>query len=219
MLPPALIPIIIIAVLAGTALLIFTVPFDLSFLIENCGGSGVLMVLVGWSIVCLKIAYTGGKGTIEIMFSGKSVYRKVISAPTAVAEIPEGAVSIRAVVSLLQAISVLWPGILRIFMAMKRQIRFQRLSCDLRLGTGSPATTGLIFGAFSAVRPLFMIDDRVSLSVTPIFDREVLEGKCRFDLILHHPLIIIALILRLFLSPGLWVRMKRIRQGKAGTAV
>jgi hypothetical protein len=39
MFPPSLIPVILIAVLAGIALLIFIVPLDLSFLIEFSGRS------------------------------------------------------------------------------------------------------------------------------------------------------------------------------------
>ncbi len=215
MLPPVLIPFILIAIVAVIAFLIFTIPLNLSLLIEHTGGSAVLMVLAGWSIISLKITYTTGKGAIELLFSGKSIYRKAIK-PPAEAEIPEGAMNIRGVISLIQSIADLWPGILRILKALKRHTRFRTLACSLLLGTGSPATTGLIFGVFSAVRPFLMTSDRVSLFLEPVFDREVLEGKCRLDLMLQYPLVIIALALRLFISPGISNRMKRIRPRRDG---
>jgi len=218
MLPPVLIPFILIAILALIAYLIFTIPLQLSLLIEHAGGSAVLMILAGWSIMCLKISSVNGKGSIELLFSGKSIYRKAIK-PPAGAEIQEGAMNIRVAISLIQSIPDLWPGILRILKALKRHTRLQRLVCSLLLGTGSPATTGLIFGVFSAVRPFLMFSDRVSLSLEPVFDHEVLEGKCRLDMVLRYPLVIIALTLRLFISRRIWDRMKHIRPRKAEVTV
>jgi hypothetical protein len=220
MFPPSLIPVILIAVLAGIALLIFIVPLDLSFLIEFSGRSAVLMIVAVWSIIFLKISYREGNRILEIGFLERTLYRKVIvPGPPSVPEIPELAADVRAVPSLIQALTELWPGIIRIFSALKRHIRFRGLSCDLLLGTGSPALTGLIFGAFSAVRPLLVVCDRVSLSLQPVFDREVLEGTCRIDLRIRYPLTMIVLLFRFFLSRGFRSRMTGIRHKNAGAAL
>jgi hypothetical protein len=220
MLPPLLIPVILIAVLAGVALLILIVPLDLSFLIEFAGGSAVLATIAVWSILFLKISYREGNGILEIGFLGIPLYRKVIvPGPPSVPEAPEWAADVRAVPSLIQAISVLLPGIIRIFRTLKRLTRFRRLSCDLLLGTGSPAVTGLIFGAFSAVRPLLMVSERVSLSFQPVFDREVMEGTCRIDLRIRYPMIVIALLFRFVLSREFRSSMTGIRKKRAGAAL
>jgi hypothetical protein len=218
MVHPLLIPFIIIAVLAVIALLIFSVPIDLSVTVKRSGGISDLILISGWSIWGLKLSYSDGRGAIDLLISGKTVYRKaIVPASPNIPEILEGTVNKRALISMIQGISDLWPGIVGMLKALIRHTRVRLLACDLVLGTGNPADTGLIFGIFSAVRPILMISDRVSLSLQPVFDRKVLEGTCRLDLRLEYPLIMFALALRLVLSSGALEKMKRIRLRDGGT--
>lgn len=214
MFPMVLIPLILVIILAVIAFIVFMTPLDLHVAASRRTGSVFLSLSACWSIFGLVYSYTQGEGRVLLLMSGKSIYSSEISqAPKGVLKIQRPETGVRNLFSQICIIQALLPGILRIIRALKRHGRFRRFSCNLVLGTGSPAETGLIFGIFSAVRPILMISPRVSLSLEPVFGEETLEGDCRIDLRLNRPLIIISLILRLVLSPGTWRILKKCGGG------
>jgi hypothetical protein len=201
MFPSFLVPVIIIAIVTLIALLIYAVPLELSSVAEYTGNKAVVIGLFSWSIICLRVMYTAGRSEIELLLLGKPLYRKsYLPALFPEPKIPSGYVDARTVISRINGIMDAWPGVLRILTALRRQTHLRHLSCDLVFGTGNPATTGMVFGIFSAVRPMLMVSDRVSISLEPVFDQEILEGKAQIDLRLDRPLIILVLLVRLFLS-------------------
>jgi hypothetical protein len=220
MVAPILIPFIIIAVLAVIAILIFSIPLDISVSIERGEESAGVIFFAGWSIWGLKFLYSEGRGTVELLVSGKAFYKKtILPGPSKVPEVLRGTWDIRSAISMIQGISALLPGILRMLRALKHHTRVHHLSGNLVLGTGSPAETGLIFGIFSAIRPILMVSDRVSLTLEPVFDRKVLEGTFRLGLRVDKPLIMIVLGFRLFVSSEGLATMKRARLHDGETGV
>jgi hypothetical protein len=220
MFPSFLVPVIIIAIVTLIALLIYAVPLELSSVAEYTGNKAVVIVLVSWSIVCLRVMYTAGRSEIELLLLGKPLYRKsYLPALFPEPKIPSGYVDARTVISRIQGIMYAWPGILRMLRAVRRQTYLRHLSCDLVFGTGSPAITGMVFGIFSAVRPLLMVSDRVSISLEPVFDQEMLEGKSQIDLRLNRPLIVLVLLVRLFLSPSMRHALKLTPPRKGDTGI
>ena len=214
MFPMVLIPLILAIILAIVAFIMYITPLDLCIFVSRRSGLVSLSLSAYWSIFGLGYSYTQRGGRVHLLMSGKSVYTRDISqAPKSALKIQRPGTGVRTLFSQICIIQALMPGIMRIIRALKRHGRFRRLSCNLVLGTGSPAETGLIFGIFSAMRPILMISPRVSLSLEPVFDKEILEGDCRIDLRLNRPLIIVSLILRLVLSPGTWRILKKCRSG------
>jgi Protein of unknown function (DUF2953) len=214
MFPMVLIPLILVIIFTIVFLIIFLIPLDLCVLASRRSGPVALSLSASWSIFGLGYSYTKKGGKVDLILSGRSIYSREISeAPEASLKIRKPGSEIRTLISLICIFQALLPGVLRIFRALKRHGRFRRFSCNLIFGTGRPAETGLIFGIFSAVRPILMISPRVSLSLEPVFDKEILEGDCRIDLRLNRPLIIISLILRLVFSPGTWRILKKCRSG------
>jgi hypothetical protein len=214
MFPMVLIPLILVIILATVIFIIFMTPLDLCILASRRSGPVALSLSACWSVFGLGYSYTKKGGRVHILLSGRSIYNREISeASKASLKIRKPGTEIRTLISLICIIQALMPGILRILRALKRHGRFRRFSCDLLFGTGRPAETGLIFGIFSAMRPILMISPRVSLSLEPVFDKEILEGDCRIDFRLNRPLVIISLILRLVLSPGTWRILKKCRSG------
>lgn len=214
MFPVGLIPLILVIIPAVVAFLIFTIPLDLCMALSRRNGLASLSLSACWSIYGLGYYYRQQGGEVHLLLSGKTVYSREIGPSPGKAQMARRPkADFRDVFSQICIIQALLPGILRILGALRRHGRFRGLSCDLYVGTGRAAETGLIFGIFSAVRPLLMVSPKVSLSLQPVFDREVLEGDCRIDLRLDRPLVIIALFLRLALSPGTWKLLKKCRDG------
>jgi hypothetical protein len=209
-----LIPLIIAIILAIVAFIIFMTPLDLSVIASKRSGPASLSLIARWSIFGLGYSYTQKAGHMQLLMSGKSIYSREISpGPKGALKIRRSGAEVRTMISQICIIQALLPGILRILRPLKRHGRFRSLCCNLVLGTGSPVETGLIFGIFSAVRPILMISPRVSLSLEPVFNKEILEGDCRVDLRLNRPFIVISLILRLVLSPGMWRILKKCQSG------
>jgi hypothetical protein len=209
-----LIPLILAIIFSIVAFIIYITPLDLCIFASRRNGPVFLALSAYWSIFGLGYSYTHRGGRVHLLMSGKSIYCWNISqAPKSVLQIQRPRTGVRTLFSQICIIQALLPGILRIIRALKRHGRFRRLSCNLVVGTGSPAETGLIFGIFSAVRPILMISPRVSLSLEPVFDKETLEGDCRIDLRLNRPLVVISLILRLVLSPEILRGLKKCRSG------
>jgi hypothetical protein len=88
------------------------------------------------------------------------------------------------------------PEVLRLIGLVVGSLSFSRFRGHLLLGLG-PAATGRLYGYWTALRHAAPGDDRVSFTVTPVFDHEVLEGEGELVLLLHRPLSIILGILRI----------------------
>lgn len=83
------------------------------------------------------------------------------------------------------------PEVLRLIRATAGSLSFSRFRGHLLLGLASPAATGTLYGYWTAFRYAVPRDDRISFALTPVFDRQVLEGEGELVLLLHHPLVIL----------------------------
>jgi len=76
----------------------------------------------------------------------------------------------------------LWPEIRGPLRDFLRQVSVQRLSCDLTLGLGNPASTGICYGIYYAVKGMLSPLQQVSLVMRPEFTSQVIEGKATLDI-------------------------------------
>jgi hypothetical protein len=83
------------------------------------------------------------------------------------------------------------PELLGLIRAVAGSLSFSRFRGQLSLGLASPAATGCLYGYWTAFRYAVPADDRISFDLTPVFDREVLEGEGELELLLHRPLTLI----------------------------
>lgn len=84
-----------------------------------------------------------------------------------------------------------WPFLKKVLLTIYNSFVLRSVSCDVRLGFGNPATTGLIYGYFWALKAILSPVDKVRLSMVPSFEREIIEGNTAFSLLIRRPLIII----------------------------
>lgn len=79
------------------------------------------------------------------------------------------------------------PGIRRLLSELIRHITLDKISADVTFGAGDPATTGVTFGYFQALRPM-MTTERCSIVLTPVFDKMILEGTLTAGILITCPL-------------------------------
>ena len=212
MVADVLIPFLLVVIIAAAISFLYFIPLDISLLLEHQTTVTTLYVSASWCIFSCGVTCRNGTGAFSLLLGEKSVWTHPIELPARRGK-PEEAWDARTAAGLFREILVLRPGVMRIIRALYRHTQVRRLVCDIRFGLSSPAVTGMVFGCYTAIRPLVMLDKRVSLSASPVFDRELLEGSCRLDLRVKHPLVVPALVIRLFLDPRAWHMISFARPG------
>jgi hypothetical protein len=194
---------LLIGVIAAAMYLIYLIPLDISLVFEHQDSATSLCAGASWCGFSVRGRYRNGNGILDILIGETRIWSHAVE-PGARAGEPRAAWDFRTAGEPLREILMLKPGVMRIIRALVRHTLIRRLVCDIRFGLSSPAVTGMVFGCYTAIRPLVMQDRRVSLSASPVFDRELLEGSCRCDLRVDRPLVVPALVIRLFLNPRTW---------------
>jgi hypothetical protein len=210
-----LIPLLLVMIIVAAISLMYLIPLDLSLILERQTTVTTLYASATWCIFSLGVNYRNGTGCINLLLGGKTVWTRSIKPPVRAGKPPEPW-DYRIAADLFREILILKPGVFRIIRAFFRHTRIRKLACDIRFGLSRPAVTGMIFGCYTAIRPLVMQDGRVSLSASPVFDRELLEGSCRCDLRVDRPLVVPALVIRLFLNPRSWHLVSFARPDRRG---
>ena len=196
-----LIALLITLVIAVAVSLLYFIPLDVSLILERRDAVTMLRAGATLCLVTAGVEFREGAGSFFLMFRGKNVWKRPLGEMVRTGT-PSGAWDFRTAPDLFRELLQLRPGIVRIVRALVRHTRITHLACDLRFGLSSPTATGMIFGIYAALRPLVLSSERISLSATPVFDRELLEGSCRCDLRVARPLVVPALVLLLVLNPG-----------------
>jgi len=204
-----------IVVIAAAMYFVYLIPLDISLVFERRESGAFLCTGASWCMFSVRGRYQNGSGILDILIGKTRIWSHAVE-PGARAGVPAEAWDFRTIGDLLSEILMLRSGVIRIIRALVRNTRIRRLACDIRFGLSGPAVTGMAFGCYTAIRPLIMQDPRVSLSASPVFDRELLEGSCRCDLRVDRPLVIPALLIRLFLSPRTWHLVSIIRPHRKG---
>jgi hypothetical protein len=171
---------LLIGVIAAVIYLIFLIPLDISLVFERQDRAVSLYASASWCLFSIRMGYRNGNGVLDVMIGKTRIWSQAIE-PGARAGEPRGAWDFKTTGELLKEILIFKPGVMRIIRALVRHTRLRRLICDIRFGLSSPAATGMAFGCYTAIWPFIMQDRRV--------DR---------------PLVIPALVIRLFLSPRTW---------------
>jgi len=82
----------------------------------------------------------------------------------------------------------------------------------MKIGLQDPAETGILYGWYCAFLPV-LAGSRVSLDVTPVFDRQVLEGEALARVRIDRPLLLIIAMARLYLDRDVRDALSGLREG------
>ena len=89
---------------------------------------------------------------------------------------------------------------------------FQEIRGNMVVGFRNPAETGIFYGWYSALLPILMVS-RISLDVTPVFDRQVLEGNIMAKVRIDRPLVLVAAMARLYMDRDVRTALSGLREG------
>ena len=214
-----LIPFIIFVFLALSAFFIYRTPLDLKVVMERAGTHSSLMLSGSWSIFTIISTYTGGERSLSLWVLGKRIFRNELPRKPESRKSPERVSGVYPGHELILQALPLVPDLARFMTAIFHHLTIRMIEGTFIIGLRNPADTGVIFGCFSAIRPLLIPCTRISLSMQPVFDREVLEGRVQADLRISQPLFIPVLMLRLAMKPKARRLIRSISDRAAGVAV
>lgn len=211
--PALLLPFIITGCVAALALSVYRTPLDLQILLELDAGKAQAALTARWSLFSVRGASGRGSTFLSFGMFGKEVVHRETSRSGGITA--EGT---RERFYLDREVLRYGPGLARIARALIRHLAIRKIEGDAIIGLANPADTGIVYGFFSALRPLIELDGRVSLSLQPVFDREVFMGHLTADLRVDRPLVFPVLVLSFIILPHRpWMKGDRV-PGTRGTA-
>ena len=209
-----MVPIFLLVV--GIFILILTlyfIPVIAQIACERTPESKYLLVQASWGFFGARTRMEGCVSRQEFLIGKRSLYsRTVKGGETRIPKVGEGlqktSFSIRRVHCLLQLIQ----PITHLLGKLLRSMTFQEIRGNLVVGFRNPAETGIFYGWYSALLPILLVS-RVSLDVTPVFDRQVLEGDIMAKVRIERPLILILAIARLYMDRDVRTALSGLREG------
>ncbi|MGB9177419.1 MAG: DUF2953 domain-containing protein, partial [Methanoregula sp.] len=175
--------------------------------------SGYLLLQASWGLIGTRMRMEGGESRQEFLIGELPLYSRAVKGrETPVLEAGEVtqkiSSSIRRAPHLLQLIRPL-SHLGGIFL---RSMTLQEIRGNLVIGFRNPAETGIFYGWYSALLPILMMS-RVSLDVTPVFDRQVLEGKIMAKVRIDRPLLLILAMARFYMDRDVRTALSGLREG------
>jgi hypothetical protein len=186
--------------LLSLMLLLYVIPVDVTAEVEKDEDLFAVSVTMAWGIVGIQAGYHGSMTVIRFQILGHMILTRPMEGKAgqrAAGRTKEPGTDIRETIRFILQV---WPGIRRVLSAFIRSLSLTRIACRVRFGTQNAATTGRIFGYCAAILPAQFLSERVSVEVTPVFDREILEGCMSASFRINHILLIFIPVVELLLD-------------------
>jgi hypothetical protein len=91
-------------------------------------------------------------------------------------------------------------------------VTLEEIAGRMKVGFMDPAETGILYGWYCAILPVLSCT-RVSLDITPVFDRQVLEGEVMARVKIDRPLLVLIAVAGLFLDRDVRAALAGLREG------
>jgi hypothetical protein len=211
-----MVPVLLLVVGIGIPLLIllslFFIPVIARIALGKTSESGYYLVQASWGWIGARTRAEGGESRQELLLGDHPLFTKTAKAEEGrapeVGEEPRRTAppASRALhlLRLIRPLSHLGGKILH-------SMTLEEIRGRMKVGFQEPAQTGILFGWYCAILPA-LAGSRVSLEVTPVFDREVLEGEIMARVRIDRPLLLILATARLFLDRDVRVALSGVRR-------
>jgi len=104
------------------------------------------------------------------------------------------------------------PHFINFIKTLFKLISIRKVQCDAQLGLSDPANTGILFGYLTALKSVLRPIERLRIRLTPVFDKQTLEGGFNIILRINYPIRIIAAAIGLFFKKPVREFMKSMRE-------
>jgi hypothetical protein len=203
-----LIPVFILAcpllILLFITLLLYLIPvrFAISFVRQE--GQQEHSISVSWGLIGFRTVDTGDGQRTEVFIGGHVMYTRAgmeerqkgvdANSPTPA--------DLRSVEGYLTLIPRLIEPVGRFGSVLYHQSTFEDINGRIRIGTGDPVATGMLYGGYWATR-FVLLASRIFIDLIPEFDRKILEMDMVIRLRVDHPLRILIAGIRLYKNPDI----------------
>jgi hypothetical protein len=187
----------LVGILIFLTLTLYFIPVITQIALSKTPESGYILLQASWGVIGARTRMEGGESRQEFLIGEHPLYSRTVKdkkprEPEEEAELRKIPSLVRRVPPLLQLIRPLSHLGEKILCSMT----LQEIRGNLRVGFRNPADTGIFYGWYCALFPTLMMT-RVSLDVTPVFDRQVLEGEVMAKVRIDRPLLLIVEMIRL----------------------
>jgi len=174
--------------------------------------SGYFLIQASWGVIGARARMDREESRQEFLIRERPFYSRTVKDKKPREPVDEEARKIPSLIRrappLLQLIRPLSHFGKKLF----RSMTLQEIRGNLIVGFRNPADTGIFYGYYSAIFPTFMMT-RVSLDVTPVFDRQVLEGEVMAKVRIDRPLLLIVAMTRLIFDRDVRNALSGLREG------
>jgi len=204
---------LVVGILLFIILSLYFIPVIAQIALGKTPESGYLLFQASWGVIGARTRIEGGESRHEFLIGKHPLYSRTdkdqkTRAPEAGEELRKIPSHIRSAHYLLQLIRPLS----HLGGKFLRSMTLQEIRGNLVVGFRNPADTGIFYGWYCAIFPTLMVS-RVSLDVTPVFDRPVLEGEIMAKVRIDRPLLLILAMLRLFIDRDVRNALSGLREG------
>jgi Protein of unknown function (DUF2953) len=195
-------------------LALFLIPVIARVALGKTPESGYFLIQASWGWIGARTRTEGGESRQELLLGDHPLYTRTVkeeeeARPPGVEEEPRKTpVSPGRLLHLLR----LARPLVSLGGKILHGMTLEEIRGRMKVGFRDPAHTGILYGWYWAILPLLGCT-RVSLEVTPVFDREVLDGEIMARVRIDRPLLLILAIVRLFLDRDVRVALSGLREG------
>ena len=187
-------------VLLSLMFLLYCIPVDITAQVKKEAEIFAASVTMAWGIVGMQARYQGSITVIRFRILGHTILTRPMAGMAGQRADGRTEEPGTGIGETIRFILQVWPGIRRVLSAFVRSLSLTRVNCKVSFGTQNAATTGRIFGYCAAILPAQFLSERVSVEVTPVFDREILEGCMSASFRINHVLLICIPVVQLLLG-------------------
>ena len=204
---------LVVGILILITLTLYFIPIIAQIALGKTPESGYLLFQASWGVIGARTRMEGGESRQEFLIGERTLYTRTVKDQKTrdlevgeeLRKIPSHIRKVPHLLQLIQPLSHLGGKFLR-------SMTLQEIRGNLIVGFRNPADTGIFYGWYCAIFPTLMVS-QVSLDVTPVFDRPVLEGEIMAKVRIDRPLLLLLAMVRLFFDRDVRNAIKGLREG------
>jgi hypothetical protein len=204
---------LVVGILILLTLTLYFIPVIAQITLQRTPLSGYLLLQASWGVIGARTRMEGGESRQEFLIGKRPLYtRTVKDQKTRALDVGEELRKIPSHIRRSHYLLQLIRPLSHLGGKFISSMTLQEIRGNLIVGFRNPADTGIFYGWYYAILPTLMIS-RVSLDVTPVFDRPVLEGEIMAKVRIDRPLLLILAMVRLFFDRDVRNALSGLREG------